>query len=121
MNKKICKKITSILFLVFILLIQGKCVFSQDINFNWVHENHEEVDGYNFYVQTFPSNEFVKVWSGQEMKYIFKAEEGTKYGFCVTAYNEFAESLRSTIIVYTSEGNSGTIVIPSRPNITINF
>ena len=107
-----------VIFICFMLF--GQSVFGQSINFSWEHDTAEKVEGYNFYAKEYPDGEFVKVWTGTGLNYVFDAKDGVKYGFAVTAYNGVIESLRSIELIYTAEGDTGEpILIPSRPKFII--
>lgn len=112
------KKINKILF-IFLCLI-GTAYANETLKFSWDHETPDKVTGYKFYVKQYPDQEFENVWNGAETSCTYNAEIGVKYGFTVTAYNEFGESKRSQEIIYTAEEDLDPIIIPSRPkSITI--
>jgi hypothetical protein len=109
-------------FIAFLILTLPCIAVCETISLKWSHSNPEAVQGYRLYVKKYPDENFIMEWNGAETSCTYNAEIGVKYGFAVTAYNEFGESKRSQEIIYTAEEDLDPIIIPSRPkSITIKF
>lgn len=119
--KNSMEKYIKISMIIFILLFTIVFKLSaQEIIFSWQHDSPEQVENYNFYVKKYPDGEFVRVWTGEMLTFTFEATEGIKYGFCITASNNYAESLKSLELIYKAEGDIGEpIIIPARPKLII--
>jgi hypothetical protein len=110
-------------FIAFLILTLPCIAVCETINLKWSHSNPEAVQGYRLYVKKYPNENFIMEWEGHENKHSYETVVGNKYGFAVTAFNEFGESLKSQEVIYTSEDNMvDPITILNRPSaITITF
>ena len=95
---------------------------AEEITLSWTHDTPELVDEYKVYKKIYPDGAAIQIWSGSDTQLIIQIENNIRFGYTVTACNQYGSSLPSQEVFYIGLNPPEIIKITGQPQkIVIEF